>query len=83
MLDKYGLQNEPCWSKGDQRIFVEPLCNTMTTAFGKTGDLLQSVRGGSWISPPQKLRAASRDAQLVDHGTTHEFVGFRCVRSAL
>jgi formylglycine-generating enzyme required for sulfatase activity len=81
MLDAYATQSDTCWS--DSKIYVNPVCDkpTPNIATDPTADL-RSVRGGAWTNEQRTLRAAARDAQRVDKGYNHEFVGFRCVRPA-
>jgi len=74
VVDRYNKQDEPCWSRTDTNIFVDPVCTTPGTLGG------HSVRGGSWIQGREFLRAAYRTNR--EPGQDQEYVvGFRCARS--
>jgi len=71
--DRYNKQDEPCWSRADTNIFVDPVCTTPGKVAGR------SVRGGSWIQSREFLRAAYRTNREPSQGEAY-VVGFRCVR---
>lgn len=71
--DRYNKQDEPCWSRADTNIFVDPVCTTPGKVAGR------SVRGGSWIQSREFLRAAYRTNREPNQGEAY-VVGFRCVR---
>jgi formylglycine-generating enzyme required for sulfatase activity len=79
MLDAFATETDSCWA--DAKIYVNPVCDKPTPNIATDPAAeVRSVRGGSWLNEQHILRAASRDAQRVDNGRNHEFVGFRCVR---
>lgn len=71
--DRYNKQDEPCWSRADTNIFVDPVCTTPGKIAGR------SVRGGSWIQNREFLRAAYRTNRQPNQGEAY-VIGFRCVR---
>jgi formylglycine-generating enzyme required for sulfatase activity len=71
--DRYNKQDEPCWSRADTNIFVDPVCTTPGKIAGR------SVRGGSWIQSREFLRAAYRTNREPNQNEGY-VVGFRCVR---
>lgn len=75
VVDRYNKQDEPCWSRADTNIFVDPVCSTPGTLGG------HSVRGGSWVQDRAFLRAAYRTNREPLQSQAY-VVGFRCARSA-
>lgn len=73
VLDRFNKQDEPCWSRADTNIFVDPVCTSPGEIAGR------SVRGGSWIQSREFLRAAYRTNRQPDQGEAY-VVGFRCVQ---
>ena len=73
--DVFNTQDEPCWTKPDGSLFIDPLCTTP----GVRGEE-RTNRGGAWLSTAAVLRASKRGSE----GTTFALpsIGFRCARSA-
>jgi formylglycine-generating enzyme required for sulfatase activity len=82
MKDGFVPQTDPCWTKSDTNVFVDPVCS------GNKSDPTKpaSVRGGSWVDAEADLQAASRYVRQTDNGSGglygYAHVGFRCVRGA-
>lgn len=74
VVDRYNKQDEPCWSRADTNIFVNPVCSTPGTLGG------HSVRGGSWVQDRAFLRAAYRTNREPLQSQAY-VVGFRCART--
>ncbi len=71
--DWFSGQGNPCWSRPDTNVFVDPVCNDPGTLASR------SVRGGSWIQDRVFLRAAYRAARAPEASQRY-LVGFRCAR---
>lgn len=68
-IDSYEPEGEDCWPMG---VLQDPVCMTGT-------ERLQ--RGGSWVGPPENLRAAARVPRGAGAGAPD--MGIRCARPGL